>query len=134
MLPSAGCLPSADLTHGAALSCPPHLALQFHLEQAKQRTQQRLAAGRPKPIDRLAHGLFVLEDIDPFMVRFEWWERIVGMGRLLCRTLLGAAPGAVQRVHVGPPQPHSPPLRLPRPTTGCRTTPPRWSPGAACGS
>ncbi|PRW50888.1 cactin isoform A [Chlorella sorokiniana] len=37
---------------------------EFHLEQAKQRTQQRLAAGRPKPIDRLAHGLFVLEDID----------------------------------------------------------------------
>ncbi|KAI7846452.1 hypothetical protein COHA_000063 [Chlorella ohadii] len=40
---------------------------EFHLEQAKQRTQQRLAAGRPKPVDRLAHGLFVLEDVDPLM-------------------------------------------------------------------
>lgn len=49
-------------------ACPLHLNPQFHLEQAKQRTQQRLAAGRPKPIDRLAHGLFVLEDIDPLEV------------------------------------------------------------------
>jgi len=38
--------------------------LQFHLDQAKSRTQQRLAKGRPKAIDHLAHSLFQLEGLD----------------------------------------------------------------------
>jgi hypothetical protein len=36
-------------------------ALQFHLEQAKAKSQQRLSDRRPKPIDRLAHTIFLLE-------------------------------------------------------------------------
>lgn len=42
---------------------------QFHLEQAKMRTQQRLASGRPKAIDKLAHALFMLDDVEPVEVR-----------------------------------------------------------------
>ena len=62
------CCFGAHCTHLDTSACLPPSNPQFHLEQAKQRTQQRLAAGRPKPIDRLAHGLFVLEDIDPLEV------------------------------------------------------------------
>lgn len=38
---------------------------EFHLEQAKAKSQQRLGEGRPKPIDRLAHTIFLMEGADP---------------------------------------------------------------------
>jgi hypothetical protein len=36
-------------------------AVQFHLEQARSRSMQRLADGRPKPVDKLAHTIFLME-------------------------------------------------------------------------
>ncbi len=38
---------------------------EFHLEQAKVRARQRLAAGRPKAIDLLTNNLFLLDGFDP---------------------------------------------------------------------
>jgi hypothetical protein len=34
---------------------------EFHLEQARSRSMQRLADGRPKPVDKLAHTIFLME-------------------------------------------------------------------------
>ena len=49
------------------LPCLPPLAppLQFHFEQAKNKSLQRLAEGRAKPVDRLAAALFEVEGIAP---------------------------------------------------------------------
>lgn len=56
-------------TNQPTLGCPSPLCssfpLQFHLEQAKAKSQQRLGEGRPKPIDRLAHTIFLMEGADP---------------------------------------------------------------------
>lgn len=38
--------------------------MQFHLEQAKARTQQRLGEGRPKPIDVIVRNLYFPDDVD----------------------------------------------------------------------
>lgn len=38
--------------------------VQFHLEQAKARTQQRLREGRPKPIDVIVRNLYFPDDMD----------------------------------------------------------------------
>ncbi len=38
---------------------------EFHLEQAKVRARQRLAAGRPKAIDLITNNLFLLDGFDP---------------------------------------------------------------------
>ena len=38
--------------------------MQFHLEQAKARTQQRLREGRPKPIDIIVRNLYFPDDVD----------------------------------------------------------------------
>lgn len=38
--------------------------LQFHLETAKKRAQQRMREGRAKPIDALAINLFLMEEFD----------------------------------------------------------------------
>jgi Conserved mid region of cactin len=38
--------------------------VQFHLEQAKARTQQRLREGRPKPIDIIVRNLYFPDDVD----------------------------------------------------------------------
>ena len=38
--------------------------MQFHLEQAKARTQQRLREGRPKPIDVIVRNLYFPDDVD----------------------------------------------------------------------
>lgn len=38
---------------------------EFHLEQAKVRARQRLAAGRPQAIDLLTNNLFLLDGFDP---------------------------------------------------------------------
>lgn len=37
---------------------------QFHLEQAKMRSQQRLREGRPKPIDTIVQNLYFPDDLD----------------------------------------------------------------------
>ena len=49
--------------HFVLTSFPPSVlvAPQFHLEQAKTRSAQRLASGRPKAIDKLAQPLFQFE-------------------------------------------------------------------------
>jgi hypothetical protein len=45
-------------------SCAFSFFPQFHLEQARARSATRLADGRPKPIDRIAHTLFAFEGAD----------------------------------------------------------------------
>ena len=55
-------------TRTCARSPHPRCVLQFHLEQAKSRTQRRMESGRPKAIDLLAHTLFQLEGMEPQQV------------------------------------------------------------------
>jgi Conserved mid region of cactin len=46
------------------MKAPPCCCAQFHLEQAKARTQQRLREGRPKPIDVIVRNLYFPDDVD----------------------------------------------------------------------
>lgn len=51
--------PGVDLDSKPSFDC-----VQFHLEQAKARTQQRLREGRPKPIDAIVRNLYFPDDVD----------------------------------------------------------------------